>query len=626
MLLFFPNSYPDELLYSLCARYHRLSCNLSNKSTVKDLFGTATACAIVDLPSHLGELSKKIICRTLSDPDRLILERTLLPVYAPFLTVKKLKKLISFMKGSSRGNRVHYSSGVMSSTVPVQSYLKYCPECLSEDCEVYGESYWHRNHQFPGVLLCHIHDTWLVEDKSSAISSMNKHVFKLAPEANDADQISQSPKGGAIQHYRAVAQSVAWLLGQNQLLCQGLSVLHQKYSYYLQTLDLANFRGRVSQKSLVEQFISYYGNDFLADVHCSIDQDSPENWLSKLVRKPRGATHPLKHFLLINFLGLNLADFLSTKTRVQPQFGRAPWPCLNPVAEHYKKNVITYCEITRNSDSGQPVGNFYCSCGFHYARKGPDRSRRDRFRRGRIIAFGSVWEKELIRLVVDELKGLRQAARTLEVDTNTVKSHLERLKNEEAVLPTTAKADPQPRRQRWCALVAENQDAGVSELREMAPADYIWLYRNDQEWLLKNSPKAKEKSKSRTGRVNWHLRDAELAAKIPFAAQQLKNFTGRSIRITRTAIGRKLGVVSLLQKKINKLPLTKLAVESVVESAESFRMRRIRHAANELVMRGEPLQPWRIKREAGLGPDDSFAVKREIDRLLFEKYADGLSL
>lgn len=626
MLLFFPNPYPDELLYSVCARYHRLSCNLSYKSTVKDLFGTVTACAVVDLPSHLDELSGKLLSRTLSDPDRLISERTLLPVYAPFLPERRLKKLIFCMKGASRGGSVHYSSGVMASTVPVQSYLKYCPVCLGEDYRVYGESYWHRSHQFPGVWLCHIHDVWLVEDRSPAISSMNKHVFKLAPEVNDADQVSQKPKENATQYYRAVAQSVAWLLSQNQLLCQGLAVLHHKYSYFLQARDLVTFRGRVSQKNLVDQFISYYGNDFLADVHCSIDQDSEENWLSKLVRKPCGASHPLKHFLLINFLGSNLAEFLSTKIRIQPPFGRAPWPCLNPVAGHYKKNVITRCEITRNSDSGQPVGNFYCSCGFHYARKGPDHSRRDCFRRGRVIAFGSVWERELIRLVVDELRGLRQTARILGVDTNTVKSHLDRLTNEEAVSLTTAIAEPQLRRQRWCVLVAENQDAGVSELRKMAPADYIWLYRNDQEWLLKNSPKAKEKSNSHLNRVNWCLRDEELAEKIPFAAQQIMDSTGRPIRATVTAIGRKLGVVSLLQKKLNKLPLTKAELEGVVESLGSFRQRRIRHAADELVKRGEPLQPWRIQREAGLRSDDSTAVASEISRLRAKNYRDSLNL
>lgn len=39
MLSYFPNLYPDELLYSWFARYHDHSGNTSSKQTMKELFG-----------------------------------------------------------------------------------------------------------------------------------------------------------------------------------------------------------------------------------------------------------------------------------------------------------------------------------------------------------------------------------------------------------------------------------------------------------------------------------------------------------------------------------------------------------------------------------------------------------
>ena len=40
MLPYFPAPYPDELLYSLLARYHRHTCSVSPKGTLEDLFGS----------------------------------------------------------------------------------------------------------------------------------------------------------------------------------------------------------------------------------------------------------------------------------------------------------------------------------------------------------------------------------------------------------------------------------------------------------------------------------------------------------------------------------------------------------------------------------------------------------
>jgi hypothetical protein len=358
-----------------------------------------------------------LLSAPLNDPVGWINNNTLLPFYAPFLPRKRLNKLIAWMRGSIRGGSIHMSIGHMASSIPSPRYLRYCLRCLEEDAQEYGETYWHRSHQAAGVHLCHKHEEWLIEDDSFAAG---KHDFRLAPDKTPPRKQSALEDERNLAHHLSLAQMVGWLLEHHDVHSYGLQALHRKYLHHLQRLGLATFSGRVAQRELVDRFVAFYGETFLRQIHCLVDKDSEDNWLSALVRKPRKASHPVRHFLLINFLGIHPEEFFSDEAQTRAPFGRGPWPCLNPVAAHYKRFVVGQCEITRNSETGAPVGNFVCSCGFGYARTGPDQERTDRFRRGRMLSFGKLWEEELIRLAVNERRSLRSTARALGVDVNTV--------------------------------------------------------------------------------------------------------------------------------------------------------------------------------------------------------------
>lgn len=84
MLPYFSAPYPDELLYSLLARYHLHTCSVSPKQTLEDLFGSRNVRATVDLPGHLGALSCHIPPDRGSTSERLAADFTLLPYYVAF--------------------------------------------------------------------------------------------------------------------------------------------------------------------------------------------------------------------------------------------------------------------------------------------------------------------------------------------------------------------------------------------------------------------------------------------------------------------------------------------------------------------------------------------------------------
>ncbi|MDV2687097.1 TnsD family Tn7-like transposition protein, partial [Alkalihalophilus lindianensis] len=86
--------------------------------------------------------------------------------------------------------------------------------------------------------------------------------------------------------------------------------------------------------------------------------------------------------------------------------------------------MIQEVNVTRDFKSKAPIGTFECSCGFIYARKGPDRLSEDKYHIGRIKAFGDVWKSKLHELAAEGTYSTRALAKMLDVDSKTVKKYL----------------------------------------------------------------------------------------------------------------------------------------------------------------------------------------------------------
>jgi len=81
----FPTPHPDELLYSLCARFSAHVGYSNAKAVLEELFGTRDAAATIDLPNNLGHLSAALPAGSSLTPERFINRHTLLPFYSAFL-------------------------------------------------------------------------------------------------------------------------------------------------------------------------------------------------------------------------------------------------------------------------------------------------------------------------------------------------------------------------------------------------------------------------------------------------------------------------------------------------------------------------------------------------------------
>lgn len=618
--------YEDELLYSVLGRYHIRSGNTSIKATLQDIFGKTTVTAVADLPSHTDRIIDNMPIGNQYTADMLMDKHTLYPFYAAFIPAEQAEKIKEYMKGE-KGGSIYNKIGLMASGISLNQKFKFCPQCIREDMERYGELYWHRIHQIPGILICPEHKVPL-HDSQIPVRGFNKHEYRIAsPDACRVNSNAPNYPDRVLEQLTNIAEVADFLLNY-RFPNKPLEWFRKQYINRLKILGYANINGNVNQKELLTDFVDYYGDYLLIILQSYIDTNSEYNWLSELLRKKSKTTHPIRHLLLAKFLNISIEDLFYYKFEYKP-FGSGPWPCLNPAVGHYKANTIQDIQIKYGNDSKSPLGIFTCSCGFSYMRTGTDTTGDDKYKITKILAFGPVWEAKLIELVEKRLS-LRQTARLLQADPATVKKYAKKLglktywqeraqvdekKNEKSETTINENEIIEKHRQRWLDLQKLYPKMSKTELRRKNGALFSWLYRNDREWLNLNSPQLRATANINS-RVDWEQRDKEILDKVKTAVAEMLTTDGKPKRITVSSIGSKVGIRPMLEKHLDKLLKTKAYLEEYVENIKDFQTRRIKWAIQELQNNGLELQLWRIYRQAGIRQEYEEELKAEVLKLI----------
>jgi hypothetical protein len=613
----FPSPYPDEMLYSICARFDSRAAYPNAKSTLQELFGSPTATVVIDLPNRLRKLAAGFPIGTSLTVNRLIDRHTLLPFYSAFLPPERVREIRKSMKSRS-GPAAHMSSGVMASRIPTPDFLKFCPLCIKENEKQFGEAFWHRLHQLPGVMVCPFHQV-LLENSGVSLRAGREH-FKFIPAGQAVREVqvrSADMEDACHRVLLKIANDAVWLL-KNPGEGSGFNALRNRYLGLLIDRGLATYTDNIHVSALLAEFTKYFSRTLLKLLHCEFTgrDQIKTNWLLRLVRTPKYAQHPLYHLLLIQFLGCTAEEFFRLPAALS-FFAEGPWPCLNPVAYHYRKSIIRECKPSSRLRDHRPVGTFSCECGFSYARSGPDLSSEDRFRVGRMVSFGQICEAKLRQLWKDSTLSLGEVGRRLGVDPLTVRRHAALLKlpfSRDGRISTPLKRAAQLKgkhhlavwekkrrrcRSKWLSAMRSHRKMTLKALRHKLPREYTWLLQNDDEWLGKHKPLTRRRKLS-TSSVDWKRRDAEYAAAVRSAASRLKDAPGRPVRVTKTAIGRALGAITLLRQKLHRMPLTAQVLAGVVEAREQYAVRRVWWAADLCRQEGVMPREWQLMMRANV--------------------------
>ena len=293
MIGHFPTILPDELFYSVCARYGARVDYSSERLLLLELFGCEAATATIDLPARLNHFASALPSGSALTADRVIDKNTLLPFHSHFLPSERVKQIRSSMR-QSNGAAPYMCSGLSATRIPAPTHLKFCPKCIRKDQRAFDEPYWHRLHQLSGVEVCPLHKVFLENSSVSLRAARKLHQFVsveqafLNPSSRPLDLDDRDH-----QVLLRVARDASWLL-KHPSKGNDLESLYNRYLRILHDRGLAIFSGNIRVNELLEQFGDFYSADLLKMLHCEFSGNNHRktNWLLKLVRQPRNSHHP----------------------------------------------------------------------------------------------------------------------------------------------------------------------------------------------------------------------------------------------------------------------------------------------------------------------------------------------
>ncbi|MGF7060512.1 TnsD family Tn7-like transposition protein [Brassicibacter mesophilus] len=629
MLTFFTDPYKDELLYGAIGRYHYYVGNIDYKDTLREIFENESVIPSLELCGYLDGVSKNLGEKY--TPDYIINNHTIFPFYAPFMPICRRKELINDMKNKD-GKGLYTKIGMVAGSVCKKEGIYYCPMCSKNEIKKYGEAYIHREHQLQGVFLCPNNGVKLKRYKIDRANLSRLEFIRLNEKLLDLN-VEYENNEDIYRKLLKISETAYYILNNN-LYHLNKDILAKKYKENLYSKGLLSVNKRVKQQELYEEFIKFYGITFLEVMESSIDKNDEYNWLKVITRNSKRTVHPIRHILLINFLVEDIEEFFrSEEIDKYNLFGKPPWTCLNPVAEHYKKDVVESLVITADYKTRLPVGTFLCNCGFTYSRKGPDKDIKDRYKVGRVKKFGHVWEDTLKGYLQQGNYSLKKLAKIMQCDPKTIIKFDKKLNinyfdtsiiriEKPNIKKQNNNIDIQDYKENILNIINKYPNYSRTQIRELCKKEYSYLYKHDGNWLFKNLPQGIDRKNidyKSNKRVDWEKRDVEVLESIK---QQYKGLLLREkpVRVTKGNLCKGVGILPIVEKQLDKLPGTKEYLDSILESVEEFQLRRSKLIIEKKVEAKERLRLWEVQRLAGIKTEDFSKIRTNLEEYIDRGY------
>lgn len=173
MIPFYLSILPGEHIYSWWLRRYWLS-GAPEKHTYFKEVGVKASELQTNIPlSKSCQKVCKLNARTFDNP-QIAQQATEFPLWVLSIDhdrYKYFKSRIHLTQVPAKLHGVH-NSGVTSNVVR----WKACPNCIEEDLNIYGASYWHVKHQLHGVSVCNKHATPLLVPKKKGRTLDSLHL------------------------------------------------------------------------------------------------------------------------------------------------------------------------------------------------------------------------------------------------------------------------------------------------------------------------------------------------------------------------------------------------------------------------------------------------------------------
>lgn len=158
---FFPTVYPDEDFRSVVYRYHVRTGYLTFTATILELF-EVNSNRNPHMPRNLNAFFDNLPSGQGMSPNEILNNNTLWPLIRPFLSYEQIEQSMHAIQYGIKESGNFASRQISSGHRILSSKIRYCPQCLVDDFDRYGECFVHRSHQIDPIDVCPLHQINLV--------------------------------------------------------------------------------------------------------------------------------------------------------------------------------------------------------------------------------------------------------------------------------------------------------------------------------------------------------------------------------------------------------------------------------------------------------------------------------
>ena len=601
-LSFFPTPLPDETLYSVVGRYHRLGGFADDRSTSTKLFGNANSGFMHDFPCGIDTLCLAVDGWA-EQHSSIIRKYTILPFYEPFLSEDALQEVIEAMR-HGKGERIKFILGLTASRLDATHPLRACPTCLQEDTTRHGAAYWHRAHQLPCVHVCDYHAIPLVILPLKT-NRLSKQRFLLPCDIARSDQIQATQSDKELAKCLLEFSRTARHLLDARLPSFDANLLQNIYREGAAAAGYMLKSGNIDQQRLKGAFFERFGPlEGIPEFTETIDSArSDTSFLASLLRKPRGQKHPIKHLLLIQLLYDGLPSFLTAartdrahiaQCEIRIRLRHSPTIGIDEATVARMRQLLLDENLPLRSATTQ-LGMTTSTLAIRAEQAGIPVKHRSKLL---VPAFRK-------RIAAD----LQQGAMIKAVCArhHVSKSSVQRLLQADQGLRDAWEQaryldERNNRRSQLQSLITANPASSRSELREaLGAGHYHWLARNDKAWIESIlPPQTRTTITKRRPAVDWAKRDRAFSAAVERIVDRMRKLSGKPVRLTRAAIYRAIPGLARKAANLSKMPATMDTIQRTIETTAAFHQRRLAWARSELARTDGAPSESRVNRLAGV--------------------------
>lgn len=597
-----PVAQPEEIYYSPMIR-EAVTTGRPIRRILRGIDGPISFPPMIKgIPSRLNHLSRSLpFAHPWNNPQELLQKNTLFPYYVYFDTEEQYQAALSALE-SDRGSAVFLSLGLAS--YRDNSYAKfprYCQQCVESDWIDPGVAYFHRAHQLPGVAVCHLHATVLIDGCEKCGHYPMSDLKQSMPGWCHCSKQTRPTR--VIDDDIPLHPGIIWIATESAyLLSATRSKLSCVYSKLRDLLFAAGYcRGQLLDYSAIADALEKkFSRTYLERIKCPAwTENKPSPWIRRYFRDSPGRRPTLDHLLLIGIVASSIDEFVSRELAIKTSSGEvvAAGGGASEHAESWNRSeleAVLKANQYRMEPSAKQLGtkiNQLARAALNHGIRVPLKLRhpidadpavldevRASLSSGQQLATvmrkHRVGEWLLIRILLDSPELFRKH------------SDLRRIATLQAHQGTLSRA------------LMKKPSITRQEFREQSPAAYEYLTTHDSLWWSQQIQKVKPRWAPPADR-DQH-RDQELLMRASKALDNLKKME-RPVRISRCGLLTRAGINLSLISQLGRYPLTQKFIADNCETGQEFLGRKISWAVASMATEGTPISVNTLRRRAIVG-------------------------